>query len=188
MGIVIQSKFMTKEQFIKYLNSSSQETLDAFAFKSTMNKEYLQFLVLLISKRLVNNPKNRVGQSLLHTSVIHNNIETLRFLVDSGLNINETDDDYRTPLHLSVVYPVDVNIVSYLISNEADVNAKTERLETPLFLACQSNNTDAVRILLETNKCDISFPNDLGQEAMFIAYKNDNKEILRLLKKFKEAV
>ncbi len=179
---------MTKEQFIKYLNGSSQETLDTLAFKSTMKLEYLQFLKLLISKRFINNPKNRVGQSLLHTSVIHNNIEALRFLIDSGLNINETDDDYRTPLHLSVIYPVDSEIISLLISNEADINAKTERLETPLFLACQSNNTDAARILLETNKCDISFPNDLGQEAMFLAYKNDNKEILRLLKKFKEAV
>lgn len=177
---------MTKEDFIAYLSNASQEKLDGLAFKSTIKQDDLELLKLLLFKRLINNPKNKVGQSLIHSAVLYNNIEALHILIDSGLNVNEVDDDLRTPLHLSVMPYVNPDIVSFLIRNDADINATTERLETPLFLACQYNNANAVKLLLETNKCDMSFPNDLGQEPIFIAYKNDNKHILRLFKEYKK--
>lgn len=177
---------MTKEEFITYLTNASQDKIDALAFKSITIKDNLELLKLLLFKRLINNPRNRVGQSLIHVAVLYNNIDALHLLIDSGLNVNELDDDLRTPLHLSVMPYVNPEIISFLISNDADINATTERLETSLFLACQYNNVNAVKLLLETNKCDISYPNDLGQEPIFIAYKNDNKHILRLFKEFKK--
>lgn len=178
--------YMTKEKFIEYLYSAPQEKIDSLAFKSVAKEDHLDFIKLLISKRLINNPKNKIGQGLLHLCVILNNFKTLDFLLDSGFNVNETDDDFRTPLHLASVSNINPDIISLLISYDADVNATTERLETPLFLACQSNNTIAVKLLLDTKKCDITYPNDLGQEPIFLAYKNNNKDILRLFKDYKE--
>lgn len=180
------SESMTKEDFIDFLASASQSTIDELAFKSTIKKDYIYFLKLLLFKRLINNPKNRIGQSLIHTSVIHNNIDAISLLLDSGLNVNEVDDDLRTPLHLAMMPQINPEIISILINNEADINALTERLETPIFLACQCNNSKAVELLLATKKCDISYPNDLGQEPLFFAYKNNNKQILRLFKDYKE--
>lgn len=180
------SESMTKEDFIAFLANAPQATIDELAFKSTVKKDYVYFLKLLLFKRLINNPKNRIGQSLIHTSVIHNNVDAIVLLLDSGLNVNETDDDLRTPLHLATMSHIDPEIISILINNEADINATTERLETPIFLACQCNNVKAVELLLATRKCDISYPNDLGQEPIFIAYKNDNKHILRLFKEYKK--
>lgn len=177
---------MNKEEFISYLLSIPQNKLDTLAFKSINKKDDIDFLKLLLFKRLINNPRNRLGQSLIHTAVLYNNTEALHFLIDSGLNIDEVDDDFRTPLHLSVMNHINPEITSLLIKNDADINAKTERLETPLFLACLCNNANAVKILLNTTNCDISFPNDLGQEPISLAYKNNNKDILNLFKEHKK--
>lgn len=177
---------MTKEKFIEYLATAPQEKIDSLAFKSITKEEYFEFIKLLVFKRLIINPKNRWGQGLLHVSVIFNNIKSVELLIDSGYDVNETDDDLRTPLHIAVMSNANPEITKLLIQNDADINATTERLETPLFLACQSNNTIAVKLLLETMKCDISYPNDLGQEPIFIAYKNNNKDILKLFRDYKE--
>jgi ankyrin repeat protein len=179
---------MTKEKFVEFLCTAPQDKIDALAFKSLTKEEYFEFIKLLIFKRLIINPKNKSGQGLLHVSVILNNIECVKLLVDSGFDVNETDDDLRTPLHLGVMSNINSDILSHIIKNGADINAKTERLETPLFLACQSNNETAVKILLETGNCDISYPNDLGQEPIFLAYRNNNKTILKLFKEYKEKI
>jgi ankyrin repeat protein len=177
---------MNKEEFLSYLSAIPQNKLDSLAFKSITKQENIEFLKLLYVKRFINNPKNKVGQGLIHTAVLYNNIEALHFLIDSGLNVDEVDDDLRTPLHIAVMPNVSPSIISFLIDNNANINATTERLETSLFLACLYNNSSAVEILLNTKRCDISFPNDLGQEPISIAYKNNNKNILKLFKEYKK--
>ena len=72
------------------------------------------------------------GISLLHIAILFNCFEVVRFLLEesSGINVNVTDDDLWTPLHLAYVCG-HTQIAQYLIQHGADVYAVDRDGHTP---------------------------------------------------------
>ena len=70
------------------------------------------------------NFKTAGGYSLLHCAVIFNCFDVVCFLLEesSGIDVNATDNDLCTPLHLAYLYG-HTQIAQYLIQHDADVYA-----------------------------------------------------------------
>ena len=63
-------------------------------------------------------------------------LETVRFLLDLGLDINATNDLKQTPLH-GAVYLGGTSLVSFLVELGADINAVNARGQTPWLIAAK---------------------------------------------------
>ncbi|KAJ6520428.1 ankyrin repeat-containing domain protein [Mycena sanguinolenta] len=73
-------------------------------------------------------------------------ILTLRFFLERGVDPNHRDASGRTPLHYAC-YIADLEISQYLLSQGADINF-LHRLGTPLYWAVSSKNLQVVQFLL----------------------------------------
>ena len=70
----------------------------------------------------------------------------VKLLVENGANINVTDDDAETPLHVAAEDGT-LEIVKYLVEKGANVNAVNEDGRTPAEEAAREGNTAIAEFL-----------------------------------------
>ncbi|MGC9367824.1 MAG: ankyrin repeat domain-containing protein, partial [bacterium] len=93
-------------------------------------------------------------------------------------NINSTDSDGRTPLHIAS-WQGRVDIIEDLIKNGANVNEKDlANNETPLFYGIEEERV--VRVLLE-NGAEVNIADFEGETPLLEASRNNDVEIINLL-------
>jgi ankyrin repeat protein len=134
-----------KDEFLRYLASVSQDTLDELSFKAIKDSSYSEFLKLLISKKFVTNPLNHKGQTLLHYAVVCNNLDAINILLDLGFNTNEIDDEGRTPLHLAVAKDVSI-LLTY---ENCDASFPNDIGQEPINIAYKHNNKEIIKLLYD---------------------------------------
>lgn len=103
-------------------------------------KDYKKKLEYLESKGV--SPK---GQALLHIAIEKGEFDLLKYLLDKGLNINQTNTDGYTPLHFAAMNSKDTGMLQFLVNNGADTKQKTEFEESVHDLAAENEalqNTD----------------------------------------------
>ncbi|MCK4935754.1 MAG: ankyrin repeat domain-containing protein [Elusimicrobiales bacterium] len=84
----------------------------------------------------------------------NNDKETVRSLINSGVNINIKYEPYGfTPLHIAC-FKGHLEIVKLLLENGAAINAKDEKNPTPLHVASIQGHTKIAKLLIE-NKADM---------------------------------
>lgn len=120
--------------------------------------------------------KNRNGFLALITAAANNQLEILKILVESGLNINETDQDGKcfSPLHYAC-QEGNYNIVKFLIEKKAHVNRIDQEGLTPLRMAADWEHTRTVNLLLK-NGADIN----LG-DALHLACAQGHLKMIKFL-------
>lgn len=144
------------------------------------NRTYLLFAVALIISSTGFSQK-------ICKAARKNKIETVKELVNSGANVNETDKYGRTALH----YAADggyLEIAKYLLSNGANINGNNGA--TPLYFAVSRKKVEVVKYLLEQG-ADCNKGIDYGytstipiREAYSLEWDEKTKEIITLLKKY----
>ncbi|KAM9591731.1 LOW QUALITY PROTEIN: protein phosphatase 1 regulatory subunit 12C [Morphnus guianensis] len=77
---------------------------------------------------------NADGISALHQACIDENMEVVQFLVESGADVNQADNEGWTPLHVAASCGYQ-HIAQYLLEHGADVAAVTSDGELPLEVA-----------------------------------------------------
>ena len=90
----------------------------------------------------------RFGQNLLHSPSV--SLEVLSYILSLGLDINQQDENGRTPL-IDAVISTDYEKIIFLIKNKADTTIKDDLGNIfldygPLFLGCEK--TGEIRDLL----------------------------------------
>ncbi|MFN7095614.1 MAG: ankyrin repeat domain-containing protein, partial [Burkholderiales bacterium] len=90
------------------------------------------------------------GNTCLHRAVDTYNpkIETIKWLINRGLNINEKNQEGLTPLMLAFKRD-DMNLARTLINLGADINEQNNSGESALLQAIKSGNPQLVRQLIE---------------------------------------
>lgn len=90
------------------------------------------------------------GLSLLHYACECRNtsIETIDFLISSGIDVNIRNNYDRTPLMEAVITNKPINFIQFLISSGANVNAADTNGETPLHFASKGS-LDLIKLLIE---------------------------------------
>ncbi|AWV99549.1 ankyrin repeat domain-containing protein [Arcticibacterium luteifluviistationis] len=103
-------------------------------------KDYTEKLEYLKSKGV-----STKGQALLHIAIEKGEFDLLRYLLETGADINQTNGDGYTPLHFAAMNSKDTGMLEFLVNNGADTKQKTEFEESVHDLAAENEalqNTD----------------------------------------------
>ena len=101
-------------------------------------------------------------------------------LKQKGANINATDIQGNTPLHLASLNRKDPSIIIFLIKNGAAVNATNIYGNTPLHLAAEASNGEIVSILINRGAL-INIKNKDGWTPLHFASLHENYGIVKNL-------
>jgi ankyrin repeat protein len=105
---------------------------------------------------------DKLGNSVMHYA----NTKTINQCLAAGIDINCTNFQGQTPLHLACQAKDSerrtmVHIVEELINKKANINAIDNQLETPLSIAIEHNAPEIISLLLAKN-ADPSLANSRG--------------------------
>ncbi|TPX30503.1 hypothetical protein SmJEL517_g05946 [Synchytrium microbalum] len=108
-------------------------------------------------------------------------INTLKWLVQQGANVNTPDDRGQTPLFVAAEGG-HIELVRYLVEKcQADVNKPDNRGQTPVFAPTRSDNIELVQYLVEKCQADVNKPDNRGQTPVLIATYSGNIELVQYL-------
>ncbi len=106
-------------------------------------------------------------------------IETVRSLVDQGVDVNQTAPDGATALHWAV-HRNDAGLVDLLLEAGADVSAKNRYGVQPISLGAENGNADILEVLLEAGaNPNAALPE--GETVLMTAARTGNAAAIRVL-------
>jgi len=91
------------------------------------------------------------GHTLLHHAAKFGQAESIIFLLNQGLNVNETCEGEQTPLHYASKYGQAAAAEALGAFESIDMDAENESNWTPLHIACEKGHADVIRTLCKYN-------------------------------------
>ncbi|MCK9446290.1 ankyrin repeat domain-containing protein [bacterium] len=109
-----------------------------------------------------------------------NNIKTLKYYINIGVDIDSTDDGGNSALCIASCFG-NLESAKLLIKNGADVNFRTMYTYTPLSYSCNNGHAEIVKLLID-NDVDVNVLDD-GKAApiFYVILKGQSDEIIKLL-------
>lgn len=128
------------------------------------------------------NSLNKQNHNLLQyeLSLPNSNINTIKFLIDNGCDINYADSDGNTSLHFAMEHNIET--VKLLVKNGANVNAINNEGEMPLYEAVKLETIETVKFLLK-NGANPNIRNKNNNLPLFVAIEKGNLKIIKYLVK-----
>ncbi|XP_074990992.1 protein phosphatase 1 regulatory subunit 12C isoform X7 [Calonectris borealis] len=108
---------------------------------------------------------NADGISALHQACIDENMEVVQFLVESGADVNQADNEGWTPLHVAASCGYR-HIAQYLLEHGADVAAVTSDGELPLEVAEDEGLEALLRAEVARRGVDVAAAKRAEEERM----------------------
>jgi ankyrin repeat protein len=118
------------------------------------------------------------GATLLMHAAALGNVETVRFLIDSGADINAKNDLGATALLWAARDPDKARL---LIEHGADVNVQSKQGRTPLMLAALRDGGSDIVALMLAKGAKVNAADGVGDTALLLAAEIGNIETMRLL-------
>ena len=113
----------------------------------------------------------------------YGDLDTMRNLINSGADVNASDDDGNTVLQwaLGLVGPRDsAAVAQFLIDAGANVNATNNDGHTALHNAAVRGHVEVVRILIDTG-ADVTATTEYGRTVLHSAADSESPETVRIL-------
>ena len=104
-----------------------------------------------------------------------------------GNDVNLTDSDGNTPIHIAVSAKSGSKILTTLIKKGYPFDTRNSSGYTPLALAVINNETDAANTLLENGASPFAEINNRGDTVLTLAFKEKNNEMLGYIIKYSAA-
>lgn len=121
---------------------------DTLLMYTIKNRVRFEFVRLLIENDADLNAGNNNDFLPLRAAILNQRMETIRYLVENGANINVRDTEF-TPLD-EAIRENNFEIFKFLVDNGADVNLSSNRKEfSPLHSAIQRDNIEMIKYLVE---------------------------------------
>jgi len=139
--------------------------------------------------------RDRTGSTALQWAIRKGHGPVIQTLVDYGANLNATDYQGRSALHLAVsaleeCHTFDecrfcFDMIRFLIERGAAVNVADESGATPLHLAAELGNEDVVSLLIE-NGASVDSQDNEGETPLFGAIRAQRTDVVKqLVQEFK---
>ncbi len=135
----------------------------------------LVFMVLAVGCR----KKPKEIETQLHRAARTGDLEVVRSLIETGLDVNAKDEYGRTPLHYAAFGDYK-EVVEFLINKGANISALDNYGDTPLHNAAFGGSEDVVKFLIEKG-CDIRCTNNRGWVPLHRAAYNGHTAVVLLL-------
>ena len=135
-----------------------EKGLDPSFFFHFLDEPELRWIISCYPKESF---KKLTDQSFLHKLMIRNNVDVLRLFCETytEININATDNEGNTPLHLATNWG-NADVISFLLANGADVMAVNANLQRPIHIAAEKNGLDIIKLLSEGAEYEDAFGNN----------------------------
>ncbi len=132
------------------------------------------------------NPQLRVVDSrydaaLFKACAAYPDIDLVKLLISQGANVNATDDEEKSPLHVAAgnLLAQDTELISLLVDAGADVNAERDCGDTPLFEAIRQvsefDSELAVKFLLDKG-AHVNVHGNLAQTPLHVAVEYSSED------------
>ncbi|WP_433941981.1 ankyrin repeat domain-containing protein [Paenibacillus lautus] len=139
-------------------------------------------LILFLSACQPNSEKHEVKKDMdrqLIESAEQGNTEQVRQLLQSGANIDATDDQGRTAV-MAATYRNHVDTVDALIQAGADINIRDHQLNNVFLYAGAEGMLDILRLAIDAD-ADVTLTNRFGGTALIPASDRGHVEIVQEL-------
>ena len=118
---------------------------------------------------------------MLHEHIRSGDRASIEALLLSGIDVDEKDDKYRTPLHLAV-WKGDAAVVELLLYHEADVKLKAMDNFTALHFAAQNGSRLICEYLVNREKTLLDMPTSkAGKTALHLAIGKGHIDVVKYL-------
>ena len=107
------------------------------------------------------------GSYCIHQPAQFGHLDTVKFLIEKGADINQVDDSHNSALMLAV-RDNHLEVVKYLVGKGADLEQRDEGGYTALLLAVAHGRINVVEYLIEIG-ADLQVQNEDGENALRIA-------------------
>ncbi len=156
---------------------SNGETALFYGCKLSAPTENIAFLLSRnASFRII----NMQGISCLLAAINGGNSNTVKLLLERGVELHIRDEASSTALHYAALHGMD-DIVNELIFKGLDINAKNVHNWTPLHCASSTACVETVRAILSHQNCMVDMLTSSNSNALHLACSIGNEEIVQLL-------
>ena len=138
-------------------------------------------IVVVFSNLNVTNAQQQRGTQNIHQAIINGEIDQVKKLLSSGVDVNFKNRMGWTPLHTAMSRDK-WEIAELLMTKNPDLNARDNQGRTPLYIAVEKEQMKFVETLLAKN-VDVNAVARGGQNALTLARSKGNKELTDLLLK-----
>ena len=164
-----------------------KQQIEACCLTAAMYNSTPKLLQTLISEMCVDNFNFSSGKGVtcLMNAVAYGKFEIVEFLLNLNCEINATDDQERTAMHLAAAEDESMTGVQLALHPNTDVMARDDNGSTPFHLAAHCNSASFIRsvLLLKSklppNICDAK--DDFGRTPLMVAGQLGNEEAVRAL-------
>ncbi|OII73367.1 ankyrin-repeat protein [Cryptosporidium ubiquitum] len=120
-----------------------------------------------------------ISSKAIHFAAIRGNRMITETLIKYGADINDKDEDGKTPLHYASFRP-NSDYIKWLIEKGADVNGKDKYGRTPLHVASLSGNLEITKILVD-NGSQIQLRDIWDMSPLSLASTREHPEMVAYL-------
>lgn len=130
------------------------------------------------------NQKSDSGSSLLHDAISGNKFDIALFFINSGIDVNLTNSDSQSALHLICINQ-NVDVAKELLYRGANLNLRDKYGNNAMWTAvfhCKGRNYKMVKLFMAFNP-DISTPNKAGKSPLDFAMQVGDEKLINILLK-----
>jgi ankyrin repeat protein len=159
--------------------AQSSKALERAFFEAAADGKNAELLAI-VAKGVDIKTKDESGWNALMTAALHGNIETVKMLMEKGLDVNEKrDSDAGTAVMASSVNG-QLEMTKFLVEKGANINAKDHVGTTPLMFACVKSRLQIIKYLLEKG-ADVNARDDRHYTALMMAVRWADAECVKAI-------
>lgn len=144
--------------------------------------DQLDKLKEIINEQNINSYINEYKQNLVHEAIVNESLDILKYLLKCKIDINQQDEEGKTPLHYCGLYNNYDSTKLLLSESSIDVNKKDIHGNNPMWTAVFNARGyyDIVKLLKQHN-ADFNSKNNSNRSALDFAKQIEDDELIEIL-------